>query len=285
MKKLSRKTILIIVGAIAGLCIVCIIGVGIYNSTPSGKAQHATQTQVAIAAALTQTTQPTKTPLPSATLLPDTATPTITNTPLPSSTPIPSDTPLPTDTLLPTATSTPLPQPLHFTGQGDYVLDFSKWDGNAILDVKYTGGGNFAIWSYNAAGEKLDLLVNTIGSYAGKLPLDFLSTDTTTRLQITSSGKWDITISPISPDTVNKAATPGSYKGTGDDVVSFVGQPGTATFNCQIRGNFAVWSYSTSSGKDLIVNKIAPYSGMVVLPSGTFMIVVKAPGPWSLDTK
>jgi len=276
MKKNTKKIILILAGGITGICVILIVIALIYNATPQGQAANATSTQEALALVMTETARPTNTETPTNTPIPSS---TVTNTPLPTSTPKPTNTPIPT------ATSTPLPQPLSFSGKGDQVLDINKWDGAAIMDVKYTGGGNFVIWNYDSAGEKIDLLVNTIGSYSGKVPLDFMTGEATARLQIESSGTWTITISPLSLNVINVVQVPGTYQGSGDDVVGLDGTPDTGTFSTQTHDNFVVWSYSSTGGKDLLVNEIGPYSGTKVMDKNTFLLVISSGGAWSMDIK
>lgn len=188
----------------------------------------------------------------------------------------------PTNTPIPTATSTPLPTPLIFNGQGDYVLDFDKWGHEpAILRLKNIGAGNFTVWNYGKDGNKINLLANTIGNYEGFLPLDFLDNEYTTRLEIKSDGQWAVEILPLAPQYLHSLELPGIYKGNGDDVV-FIREPDIAKFNCQISGNFAVWAYG-DNGRDLVLYQMAPYSGTVVLKKDTVILVVNAPGTWSVD--
>ncbi len=141
----------------------------------------------------TSTNAPIDTVAPTNTSAPS-ATPTITNTPLPTNTPEPTNTPRPTNTPVPTATLTPTPAPIVLTGTGDSVVDLDKWDGAALLHITDGGGSNFAIWNYGPDGEKIDLLVNTIGKYDGIRPLDFLSDEDTARFSVESSGQWKIEV-------------------------------------------------------------------------------------------
>ncbi len=93
MKKNSRKTILTVIGILAGLCVICVIGVLIYNSTPAGKAANATSTQQALALVGTETARPNPTNLPPATSVPTLIppTPTVTSIPTPMITLSPLD--------------------------------------------------------------------------------------------------------------------------------------------------------------------------------------------------
>jgi hypothetical protein len=194
----------------------------------------------------------------------------------------PTSTPKPTETPIPTATNTPLPDPLTFNGQGDDIVDFNKWSDPALLHIKNTGYSNFAVWNYDKDGNKIGLLVNTIGSYEGYLPLDFLDKEHSSRLEIKSDGQWVVEIYPFDIQYLHTLDIPGKYTGNGDDVLVIRKNPDIAVFDCQISGNFAVWSYG-ASGRDLVVNEIAPYNGKVILNKDTFLLIVKAPGIWSAE--
>jgi len=110
-----------------------------------------------------------------------------TNTKVPF-TPRPTNTLGPTPTTRPTRTPTPIPQPIVLTGSGDAVVDIEKDDSAALVHITYTGSSNFIVWNYGTDGEKIDLLINTIGSYDGIRPLDFLVDEHTARFAVESSG-------------------------------------------------------------------------------------------------
>ena len=46
--------------------------------------------------------------------------------------------------------------------------------------------------------------------------------------------------------------------------------------------NFMNYSYSTSNVK-LLVNKIGPWDGTVIVPTGAFLFEVHAEGPWTIE--
>jgi hypothetical protein len=193
-------------------------------------------------------------------------------------------TPIPTDTPLPTFTSTPEPQPIVLTGAGDSIVDIQKWNGAAVLYIKYTGGSNFVVRNYPAnSSDYYDLLVNTVGSYEGVQPLDIYDGQQTARFEIIASGPWEIQIKPFG--TVRTELVPGTIQGIGDDFILLGGHPDTMTVNAsQASSNFIVLALSVSTGeRELAVNEIAPYAGTVLLSSNTNYLVIKATGPWSLE--
>ncbi len=199
-----------------------------------------------------------------------------------ASTATPSQTPLPTETPLPTPTNTPPPEPILLTGSGDSIVDVAKWNEPAIMRAKYSSGGNFIVQNYDANNQQIELLINTIGSYEGTVPLDFLIGEMTARFEVKASGPWEIQILPLTQ--MRHAAIPGNIQGIGDDVIYLDGANAdliNANANTA-QGNFIVFSYS-KSGVDLIFNEIAPYAGTALLNGSTFMISIKTEGNWSLD--
>ena len=149
------------------------------------------------------------------------------------------------------------------------------------MKITYSGGDNFAVENYDDQGNQIDLLVNVIGSYKGTVPLDFLENESTTRLQITSSGNWTIELLPLTE--VRQETIPSQISGVGDDVVYLNGTtPDLLKVEASsARDNFVVWSYG--SDRTLLVNEIAPYTGTVIIPSDTKILVIQATGKWSLD--
>ena len=203
-------------------------------------------------------------------------------TPVPTNTPIPTDTPEPTSTPLPTNTPTPIPTPIEFTGQGDSIIELEKWPGAALLQINNSGSSNFVVWTYDADGNQIDLLVNTIGNYQGTRPIEFLDGDTrVTRLAIESSGSWQINVLPLA--MIRKEPIPGVISGTGDDVIFLDGKdPDLLVVDAgKANSNFVVYTYG--NGVDLLINEIAPYTGTLPLRKETIVIEVVASGPWTLE--
>ena len=152
----------------------------------------------------------------------------------------------------------------------------------------YSGSGNFVVWNYGADGEKIDLLVNTIGKYEGTRPLDFLSDEQTARFQIEGRGQWEIQILPF--EQIRRVDIPGTFDGKGDDVIYMkgTGRPDLLKVDAgQAKNNFVIWGYG--NGRDLLVNDIAPYSGTVIVASslptsnGALVLVIEAEGSWSIE--
>ena len=128
----------------------------------------------------------------------------------------------------------------------------------------------------DATGEQL--LVNTIGPYAGIVLLDKEDGQNTSRLKVQSDGSWHITLSPI-------AAAPRfetTAKGNGDAVLVYTGSAAAITMTHSGRENCTIWAHGEDTGQDLLVNKIGRYSGQNVIGNGPVVLQVAADGRWTL---
>jgi len=217
----------------------------------------------------TNTTVPTDTPEPSKTIGP---TITLRPTKTPAPTKKPTSTPLP-----PTAT----PEPVTITGSGDSVVDIENpYDYGIVHITGNASSRHFAVENYGSDGKQIDLLVNTTDPYDGVRPLDFGSSEHTTRFQVTAVGDWEITILPL--DAARVLFIPGKIEGKGDDVIILIGTPDLA----KIKGNvgsrhFAVLSHG--NGTDLLVNTTDPYEGTVMIASGMIALEIDAEGEWEIE--
>lgn len=206
-----------------------------------------------------------------------------TSTPVPTATrtPKPSNTPRPINTSTTSPTETPSPEPITLSGSGDDIIDFVKWEGAAIGIFTNSGSSNFIVRSFDDEGEYVDLLINTIGSYQGTVPIDFAPDEHTSRLEIKSSGTWEIEILPLG--FARYSNVPGIITGKSDDVVILTGEkPDLLKAISTGESNFIVWAYSPSD-RDLVFNEIAPYTGTAMLDSSTIVLTISAEGDWSLD--
>lgn len=271
----KHRKLVIAVGAIFVLLFGCCLATQLFNGEEAAPAE-VIEEAVGVAqeqVESTDTPQPTDTPVPT-----DTPDPTDTPTPTPTPTPGPTNTPRPTDTPVP---PTPTPEPIILTGSGDSVVDVDKGEDAALAHITYTAGSNFIVENYGPDGERIDLLVNTIGSYEGTRPLDFMANDTTKRFQIRSSGAWEIRVVPLTQ--ARTLEVPGTAEGTGDDVLLLVGDtPDLLEADAtDATSNFIVVGYGDR--RDLLVNEIAPYYGTVILSPKTLILEIRATGPWTVD--
>ena len=213
---------------------------------------------------------------PTPTLMPEP--PTVTPIP-PTRTPTDTPTPLPAATLTPT----PEPEPLRLTGQGDTILTLTKWSGPALLRVQGNqAAAHFAITTYGADGDILDIPVNTTDPYDGITPLDF-GAEQTTRLEVNATGPWTIEILP--PSAARTFPLPAEITGQGDEVIVLAGTPDLAA----VRGNqaarhFAIAVYdATGDLLDIPVNETEPYEGTVIVPRGGRFLGITATGEWTIS--
>ena len=151
--------------------------------------------------------------------------------------------------------------------------------------LTYEGTSNFIVKSYNANNEELDLIVNKIGEYRGRKFLDIFEGQESTRFQIEASGKWEIRVLPFTGTNLTIVLNPtNGFDGTGDDIV-VIGDGKWDLLKIDAKGkrNFIIHGWGKNSGRDLLVNEIAPYNGTIILPTGTYMFEIEATGPWHLE--
>lgn len=201
-----------------------------------------------------------------------------------ASTPTTSEPSTTTTTQASTTTTTPtIPIFEAFTveGSGDDVIDFSIPDDQpAVLELNHSGSSNFAVLSYTSAGERGDLLVNTIGSYEGSRPVNFVTGQDVGELEITADGAWTITAQHLSEAPTMDT----SFEGTGDRVVLYAGTDSRLAGTHDGDSNFVIMAWS-AAGRDLLVNEIGAYDGTVRIDPATIVIEVQADGNWTLQTE
>lgn len=220
------------------------------------------------------TVRPTKTPCPTFTPQP-TAIPTLTPTPRPTRTP------------QPTAIPTPLPEVKVLTGSGDAVLDVHFEIGALLHVVGNSAGRHFAVKNYDENNEQISLLVNTTDPYDGFRPIDMLAGEDTERILITATGEWSVSIIPIAPIPEWKEHylyVPGTYEGRGDNVILLGGgQPDIAIIKGNAEGRYFGVFGADALRRRLLVNTTDPYEGSKLLESDTWLLEVKATGPWTIE--
>jgi hypothetical protein len=162
--------------------------------------------------------------------------------------------------------------PFILSGSGDSVPSLTiPGDIRAILDFSYSSASNFIVVAYGAGNESLELLVNEIGAYSGRRPVNFNSSDGRLRyLEIKASGPWTIQVLPPS-----HAHT--EWGGFRDDVVKIAASSSNRPISFVHTGssNFIVWSYSNTRRLDLEVNEIGPYNGTALLDAGASFLEIQ----------
>ncbi|MFZ4893610.1 TM2 domain-containing protein [Plantibacter sp. Mn2098] len=169
-------------------------------------------------------------------------------------------------------------EPIVQTGTGDNLVTLPAGVKAGIVTASHDGERNFAISVLDASNESTgELLVNTIGAYAGSNVYGFNSFSEGTTLQVTADGNWSITIAPIS------SAPSLAEAGAGDAVFLYAGPASKLTATHDGSRNFFV-SEETSKAFSygLLVNEIGAYSGTVPLSAGPSVVSIGADGNWTL---
>jgi hypothetical protein len=212
------------------------------------------------------------------------ATPLPTASPTPSSSPTASPSPSPSASAAPSPTPTlapPVPdfQPVALIGTGKKTVKLDIPKGSAALaTVTFKGVKRFVVTAVAADGRRNELLVDRTGSYTGTVLFD-VGVDADA-LSVQATGAWNIVIKPVANARTWDGAS--VLKGTGDDVVQPVpSRGGSVTIAYTGAGAFSVWSYS-EAGSTRLVSASGKVSSKVPLPVGTFLIVVRATGSWTI---
>lgn len=173
---------------------------------------------------------------------------------------------------------------LQYAGSGDSsILNTALPQGTAYkVTFTYGGKGNFIVKFIT--DERTELLVNSIGSYAGTTLLSDGSDAVPLGIfDIRAEGNWTITVSTVTNLSTN------SVTSIGDKVSGVFNLPGTGTtvsINNTGKGNFIVWAHYSDGTSQLLVNNIGAYSGQTVLnnPQKTnCYLEVKSDGQWTVD--
>lgn len=167
------------------------------------------------------------------------------------------------------------------TGSGDTVITLPDAAAGRVT-ATHSGSANFVINVLDAANEMSgDLLVNTIGSYAGTTAwgLSALS-DEGVKLQVVADGAWTIELAPISAAPVIEPST----QGEGDIVLLLDGAAADWAVTHDGDRNFVVLQVGDGF-PNLAVNEIGSYSGTVPLLGGPTVISVMADGAWDFTKK
>jgi len=115
------------------------------------------------------------------------------------------------------------------------------------------------------------------------LAIDIGTDVETAQLEIKGSSEWRISVFPLKD--IRRFQCPGQIEGSGDDVILITGAEGLMKIYGNAEGShFAAISYA-ASGKRLLVNTTEKYSGRVRVPKETFIMEIRAVGPWIVETQ
>jgi|SRR5262245_926548 len=162
-----------------------------------------------------------------------------------------------------------------FQGRGQQATgDFALPAPDSMITFTHDGSRNFIVHGY--VGDRVELLVNQVGAYAGTRPL---RGDAAAMLDIQADGNWSATVAPIPEGGTLE------WAGTGDAVSPWFTPPARATLALRHDGNrnFIVHA-NCAGGPVLVQNEIGPVdaSRVVLFRSGPCFWEVQADGTWSV---
>lgn len=165
-------------------------------------------------------------------------------------------------------------------GSGDDIVSLPSDSIAGIVKATYKGSGNFSIVVLDDQNDSTgELLVNTIGSYAGTTIFGRGFTEGV-KLQVSADGPWTIKISPVS------SAPELETSGKGDSVFLYGGPAATLTLNHKGDSNVTLYEDTAETFEmGLLVNEIGPYKGTVAIGAGPSVIDVGGEGKWTLTVK
>jgi hypothetical protein len=178
-------------------------------------------------------------------------------------------------------------QTYNFSGRGDTATSFFTLEkGISKFTMTHSGSSNFIIWLYNQNGERVELLVNEIGSFNGSHALGIEAT-TNYMLNITADGPWTVTIEQ--PRPTSAPSIPQTYSGSGHRASDFFYTSGGLVYFDMTHNygsaNFIIWLWDSNGNcVDLLVNEIGAYSGSTALglDAGIYILDITADGSWNV---
>ncbi|MCA1554944.1 MAG: hypothetical protein LC737_11245 [Chloroflexi bacterium] len=156
--------------------------------------------------------------------------------------------------------------------------------------MTYNGGSNFAIFLLDDTGQKIDLLVNTIGGFNGAKAVGIRRAGAYL-LDVTATGVWSVSVEqPLIGESAPSA--PQTFSGDGQSVSPKVAlKQGLVTFHMTHNGrsNFAVFLYDDKGNRiDLLANTIGNFDGskpVRINSSGAYLLDITADGHWTIGVE
>jgi len=179
------------------------------------------------------------------------------------------------------------PEQINLSGIGQQASKkFTLESGLSIFRMTHSGQSNFSIWLLDGNGNKVELLVNEVGTFDGAKAVG-INKKGTYILDISADGQWTVKIEQPRPTTA--PSIPKTFSGVGQQVSGFVMIPkGLTTFRMTHNGqsNFSIWLLDKNGNKvELLVNEIGVFNGSkaVGIPStGIYLLDISADGNWSI---
>ena len=172
-------------------------------------------------------------------------------------------------------------------GNGDHVTEpTSLRSGLLVVGATHRGDGHFAVEVVGSEGDPRELIVNTIGFYAGGRVTPVRSGSH--QIQIVASGEWELFLEQ--PEADGAVAPPITREGAGDLVLGpflLSTVPSHARMSYQGTSNFLMTLLAVDgTHRSLLANEIGEYQGtttMRLLRNGVYFVDVRAEGEWALS--
>ncbi|HTK63697.1 MAG TPA: hypothetical protein VL595_15025 [Pseudonocardia sp.] len=177
-------------------------------------------------------------------------------------------------------TFTPAPgsPPTFYSGRGNASVTITKDPGPAIVQFECDKCTGNTVLKSNGPES---VLVNTVGSYSGRRPIDLQEGSSTTTINVGASSDWRMTVS--SGLGAARASVEGApLTGQGDDVVIMNGSATKAHVTNTGASGFIVYVVPVQSATvSLAVNTVGAYDGTVAL-SAPAVVIVQSTGAWTI---
>lgn len=222
---------------------------------------------------------------------------TATRSPTPSASPTATREPTPTESPTPTPTATPSPTPTPeptpapdgpsyaFRASGNAATETFYVEGGLVeFDLAHSGQSHFAIWLLNDRGEREELLVNTIGSWDGRVVMNLPEGDYL--LDIAADGTWNANVRQPRYSTVEVKSLPQSMSDDDSNYIGPIYVDGLTrvSFVGQDDDHYGVWLLNhRGNNVDLLFNEIGPFEGSTAFGGeGVALIQVDTNGRWKM---
>ena len=172
-------------------------------------------------------------------------------------------------------------------GTGDHVTEPTDLrSGLFVVGATHRGDGHFAVEVVGPGGSSRELIVNTIGFYAGGRVIPVGSGSH--QIRIVASGEWELLLEQ--PDADGAVAPPITREGAGDLVLGpflLSTRPSHAMMSYRGTSNFLMTLLAVDgTHRSLLANEIGEYQGTkaIRLPGdGAYFVDVRADGEWALS--
>jgi hypothetical protein len=135
------------------------------------------------------------------------------------------------------------------SGTGDGLVDLGRpVTESQIVVATYSGVGDFTVHALDASQEEVALVVDVVGASTGRY---FTIVDEFQYFRVESQGEWTIKTADASLAAIPVWSGP-SYSGTGNDVLSYTGEPGLLGYSDADDPNIVVRAHSSDNGLTLV---------------------------------